>query len=117
MNDVLVTTAARCLLVQYGINPSPHMHIRCVAHVINLVVQAFLHGMDEADDPNITDYFEINKDMPIHYNVDEDEDQLEMENEELKESDFSAVDDFGEDIDTEIEKLGKSPVKRVSFYS
>ena len=33
------------------------MHIRCIAHVINLVVQAFLFAIDEVeDDPENVDY-------------------------------------------------------------
>ena len=61
------------------------MHIRCIAHVINLVVQAFLFAIDEVeDDPENVDYY--NKDLPIHYDIEEDEELTAMENEELLET-------------------------------
>ena len=57
-------------MAHYGIEYIADMHIRCVAHVINLVVQAFLFGLGEAEDPEIFDWFEANKDAPIHYDPD-----------------------------------------------
>ncbi|KAF6756067.1 hypothetical protein DFP72DRAFT_810841, partial [Ephemerocybe angulata] len=68
VNNVLMETVCRYLLSLYGIPYNPDSHIRCIAHVINLVVQAILAGLDEADDPDLFDYFEeLNKSLPIHY--------------------------------------------------
>ena len=93
MNDVVVTTAVRCLLARYGIPFTPDMHIRCIAHVINLVVQAFLFGIDEGDDPELEDWYELNKDAPIHYGISKDEEQQALDNEGL---------DFDEDSPDEV---------------
>ena len=111
-------TAARCLLARYNIPWTPDMHIRCIAHVINLVVQAFLHGIDEADDSDIVDNFDSNKDAPFHYNVDEDEDQIAMENEAME--DLTSQADVPESVNPAEEAMlveeiaGQSPIKRVS---
>jgi hypothetical protein len=92
------------------------MHIRCIAHVINLVVQALLAAMDEADDPAVVDYFTLHRDAPIHYNIDEDQDQAALEAEGV-DNDAMEIDDeepepFGHG-DDETSQL--SPLKRVSF--
>lgn len=79
VNDVLVKTTGRFILTRYGIPWTPDMHIRCIAHVVNLVVQAFLAAIDEADDPDEVDYYKLNKGNPIHYNVEEDEEQIALE--------------------------------------
>ena len=60
------------------------MHIHCLAHVINLVVQAFLAVLNEADDPDLTDYYELSKQLSIHLNIDDDEDQQALDNETIK---------------------------------
>lgn len=57
------------------------MHIRCIAHIINLVVQAFLYGLDEGEDPEILDWFTVNKDLPIYYDPTTDEEQIALEKE------------------------------------
>lgn len=59
------------------------MHIRCIAHVVNLVVQAILAGLDEADDPDSVDYFTLHKGSPIHYDIDADENQATLESEPM----------------------------------
>jgi hypothetical protein len=56
------------------------MHIRCIAHVINLVVQAFLFGINEADDPDKEDWYELHKDAPIDYDVKQDKQQQALDN-------------------------------------
>lgn len=118
VNNVIVETVARCLLARYNIPWTPDMHIRCIAHVINLIVQAFLYGMDEADDPDIVDNFDSNKDAPIHYNVDEDEDQIAMENEAME--DLASQADVPESVNPAEEAMlveeiaGQSPIKHVS---
>jgi len=61
-----------------------------------LVVQKILSVLDEADDPDLHDYYETMKDLPIHYNGDNDEALKEFESEE---NTFS--EDDGEDSDEE----------------
>jgi hypothetical protein len=110
VNDVVVSTASRCLLARYGIAFQPDCHIRCIAHIVNLVVQALLSTLEEADDPDILDYFEIHKGEAIHYNVDDDEDQAALEAEEIDEQDVA------EDVemDPEEEKMATgSALQRV----
>ena len=111
INDVLIRTAARCLLARYGIPWNPDMQIRCIAHIVNLIVQAILHGVDEADDPSLVDYFELHKDEPIHYDPAVSPEQKQMEEE--PEYAIPDVDDDGGDAE-EIQSVGNSPLKRVS---
>lgn len=92
------------------------MHIRCIAHVINLIVQAFLFAINEVDNnPEEVDYY--NKDLPIHYDVDEDEELMAMENEELLETETIQSQFLSADEEAELLKsiVGQSPLKRVSI--
>ncbi|KAF4618026.1 hypothetical protein D9613_012868 [Agrocybe pediades] len=85
---------------------SEDMHIRCVAHVINLVVQAFLAGMDEAEDPEQLDWYETyHKKDPIHYDVNEDPEQKALDNEVDgdEDSDDENWEEFGSDDEDEEE--------------
>ncbi|KAF4612503.1 hypothetical protein D9613_012755 [Agrocybe pediades] len=81
VNDVLVATTGRLLLARYGIPFTPDMHIRCIAHVINLVVQSFLHALDEAADPETEDWYDLNKSAPLHYDITKDPDQIALDTE------------------------------------
>lgn len=47
---------------------------RCLAHVVNLVVQKILAALDEAEDPDDKDEYVENKDLPIHYDPENDPD-------------------------------------------
>ena len=107
------------------------MHIRCIAHVINLVVQAFLFAIDEGDDPDVEDWYELNKDAPIHYDISKDQDQQALDNEGLEDDeDANAAGDVpSENIDETssgvrvepeemltVEEVGKGgPITRVRF--
>ena len=53
-----------------------------MAHVVNLIVQAILAELNEADDPEQDDYYIPNKHIPFHYDPDDDEEVQQMENEE-----------------------------------
>lgn len=91
------------------------MHIRCITHVINLIVPAFLFGIDEVDDsPDEVDYYD--KDLPIHYDVEEDEELIALENEELLDSETIQSQFLNADEEAELLKsiVGQSPLKRVS---
>jgi len=87
VNNVLISTVSRILLAKYGIPPSPNLHIRCVCHVVNLVVQAILAELGEADDPDDIDYYTLNKEQPLHLDIDADPDQIELDCEEFKDED------------------------------
>jgi hypothetical protein len=69
VNNVIFQTAACDLLSLYNIPENPDHHICCLAHVINLVVQAMMASLDEADPCNNfsddNDYFLLHKDTPI----------------------------------------------------
>ncbi|KAJ6484240.1 ribonuclease H-like domain-containing protein, partial [Mycena sanguinolenta] len=55
--------------------------IRCLAHVVNLVVQKILAALGDAEDPDVTDYYLSNKDAPFHYEAEDDPDLHEMDQE------------------------------------
>jgi hypothetical protein len=65
--------------------------IRCLAHIVNLVVQKLLSTLNEATDPDLEDYYLRNKDLPFHYDPEDDPDLRDMEqevfNEDLDEED------------------------------
>jgi hypothetical protein len=127
VNDVIVSVAGQIVLAKYGVSYTPDMHIRCIAHVVNLVVQAVLAALDEADDPDNIDYFTLHKETPIHYSVDKDEDQARLEAEELGECDIGDEEEAdvfdAAEKDTLENMENSSPLKRVStplfisFYS
>ena len=83
VNDVLFRTASRYLLTLYDIPENGDRHIYCLAHVINLAVQAILSALNEAEpcedlgDEN--DTYLLHKDAPIHYDVSQDQDLEELE--------------------------------------
>ena len=50
--DVLVRAAGIMLLKKYGLQFHPqNARIRCLAHVVNLIVQYLLASLNEAEDP------------------------------------------------------------------
>lgn len=124
VNYVMAQFLSKLLYELYGIHFSPdNQFIRCLAHVVNLIVQAILHFIDEADDPNIEDWFIPNKNLPYHYRVEDDEEQKTMEAEaedaELEEQDElipDANDADNDDMDQiEIKAAAKSsPVQKVT---
>ncbi|KAJ2920184.1 hypothetical protein MD484_g20, partial [Candolleomyces efflorescens] len=131
VNDVIFQTAARYLLSLYNIPENPDRHIRCLAHVINLVVQAMMAALDEADpcddfgDEN--DYFLLHKDAPVYYDVTEDQAQNELEG--SRDADMVEGDDdddevdaalsalFREEVEEEVQAIGLSALKRLRFIN
>jgi hypothetical protein len=120
VNDVIIEVTGKIILQKYNVPYTPDMHIRCIAHVVNLIVQAFLAAMDEADSPDDIDYFLLHKESPIHYDPDDDEDHTAMESEDV---DLEAMDVDGDEVldiaeEKAIEEIQhSSPLKRVSNLS
>lgn len=117
--DVLARILGILLSERYGLSfHSDNARIRCLAHIINIVVQTILKYLDEADDPNLVDYYETMKNLPVHYNPDEDEELKEMEQEKYDETESSEVGEdevSAEELPEDAEAL--SPVKKVrSIY-
>ena len=83
VNEVLVATIAHCLLAWYGIPESPNLHVCCMCHIVNLVAQAILHSNSEADNPDITNYYTLNKENPVHIDIENDPEQIELDQEEF----------------------------------
>jgi cytidylate kinase len=50
-----------------------------MAHVVNLMVQALLAALNEANDPETDDYYIPNKHLPFHYDPNDDDEVQEME--------------------------------------
>ncbi|KAJ7271309.1 hypothetical protein B0H12DRAFT_1228964 [Mycena haematopus] len=81
-NDVLLQALARLLMKKFDIQFVPaNSQIRCLAHVVNLVVQKFLAALDDAEDPENVDDYLPNKDLPFHYDPDDDPEVIAMEQE------------------------------------
>jgi hypothetical protein len=84
-NDVLLRALARFLREKFDIQFVPaNSQIRCLAHVVNLVVQKILAALGDVVDPDITDDYLPNKDAPFHYNSDDDPALQELEREVFK---------------------------------
>ena len=109
--DTLAQYLGLLLWDKYKIHFHPENNrIRCLAHVVNLVVQAILKELDEAEAAELHDYYLDNKDAPLHYDEDEDEDLMAME----AEMDVEVNDVVNIDIDDLPEDSSKfSSVKKV----
>ncbi|KAJ6464225.1 hypothetical protein DFH09DRAFT_1489009, partial [Mycena vulgaris] len=66
---------------------SENSQIRCLAHVVNLVVQKILAKLNEADEPEVVEYYLPNKDVPFHCDPDDDPDLRDLENETFEDQD------------------------------
>lgn len=68
---------------------------------MNLVVQTFLSHLDKVPDhPDNVDYFEQNKNVPFHYEPDNDDDLCALETDEAAQNDESAtVNNLAEALD------------------
>jgi len=88
-NDTLITALSKILINQFDIQFVPgNSQIRCLNHVLNLVVQKVLATLNEAEDPDNLDYFD--KSLPVHYSAEDDPDQLELEREKDEDIDEDA---------------------------
>ncbi|KAG8940951.1 hypothetical protein FRC04_004865 [Tulasnella sp. 424] len=82
-NDVLARSLAT-LLVKYDVQfDSKSGQIRCLPHVINLVVQQILSKLSSSDvaDPDVDDYYNEAKKHSVHYDPNNDPDVQELEDE------------------------------------
>ena len=117
MNDVIVSTVSRHLLNKYRIPESPNQQIRCLCHVINLVVQSILANLGEAEDPKDNDHFLLNKAQPFHLDIDNDPDQVALDREEF--NDDIVEGDIEENItieDEEKKSAAQSPLSKVCLH-
>jgi hypothetical protein len=102
--DVLARAAGIMLLKKYGLQFHPqNAHIRCLAHVVNLIVQCLLSSLNEADDPEKDDYYIPNKHLPFHYDADDDEEVQQMEGESEEEEGRDDNDEFMELLHMQLE--------------
>ena len=86
--DVLARATGILLLKKYGVNfHEENAQIQCIAHIVNLIIQALLTSLNKAEDPDIDDYYIPNKHLPFHYDPDDDDEvqQMEAEDEEFTE--------------------------------
>ena len=123
--DVLARAAGVMLLQKYGLNfHAQNARIWCMAHVVNLIVQALLAALNEADDPEKDNYYIPNKHLPFHYDLDDDDEVQEMEAEGNKPDDedeefeelLNVPDLENEELDNEVtaKVVNLSEVKKVS---
>jgi hypothetical protein len=119
VNDVLVRALSRILRESFDIQFVPdNSQIRCLAHVVNLVVQKLLATLEEAVDPNIEDTYKDAKDLPVHYDPETDRELAEFEREVFQKKDSESTEEEGDGLlmaalGPEYEKL--SPVQKVSY--
>lgn len=101
-NDVLARTLATLLLQRYNLHFVPQNgQIRCLAHVVNLVVQQMLSELLDVDNPDISDYYhELNKHEPFHYNPENDE-EVRMFEQEVSEGTRAAEGEDKHELDDE----------------
>ena len=98
VNDVLARTLTGLLMQKYGIHFSPENgQIRCLAHVVNLVVQKILASLIDADDLDDNDWYLLHKFLPFHYEVDDDEELNAMEDGETVAGDEKAASEASEE--------------------
>jgi hypothetical protein len=105
-------------LSKYDIPESPNQHIRCLCHVVNLVVQSILAALGEADDPEDADHFLLNKAQPLHLDIDNDPDQVALDHEEFND-DSNAKANVEENVameDEEKPSAMRSPLSKVCLH-
>jgi hypothetical protein len=129
-NDTLALALERLLDVRYNIKFDPaHHRGRCLAHVVNLIVQKLLKSLGEIDDdPEDLDYFLLNRTADIHYSVDDDRDVMDMESQEAVRMDTSAAEaarklaeagskeEEDDDDDEDGDSSENTPLKKVSTF-
>ncbi len=116
-NIPLVETLLRLILTKYNVPVNTDAHIRCILHAVNLSVQDTLHALDEAPDPDVEDYYDTNKQAPAHWDPEEDNNQLALDEEANlsdKEQKKAADEDMSVNDEDILEQLSdQSALKRV----
>ena len=55
--------------------------------VLDLIIipsnQAILHSISEANNPDVTNYYTLNKENPVHIDIEDDPEQTELDQEEF----------------------------------
>lgn len=116
--DVLACVLGTLLNERYGLAfHSDNARIQCLAHIVNIVVQCILKYLDEAEDPDLVDYYETMKSLPVHYRPEDDEELREMEQEDLKGLENVEGDDEVSSDELPEEAASLSPVKEVRRFS
>jgi len=112
-------TVAWILLAKYGIPQSPNLHIYCICHVVNPTVQAILATLRKANNPDEVDYFTLNKEQPLHLNINVDSDQVGLDNKEFqdKEDDEAVPKENITLEDEEKLKATESPLSKVHILN
>ena len=54
-----------------------------MCHIVNLVIQAILATLKEADNPNDFDYYTLNKEQPLHLDINANPNQVALDQEEF----------------------------------
>ncbi|KAF8262481.1 hypothetical protein EI94DRAFT_1602044, partial [Lactarius quietus] len=82
INAVLSRIVGRKLMELYHVPFHPNnSHIHCLAHVVNLIAQKMLSVAKDVDDPELQDYYEsLNKQFPVHYDLDNNDELQDFEN-------------------------------------
>ena len=113
---MIIATVTHHLLTKYGIPESPNQHIRCLCHVVNLVVQSILATLGETNKPEDIDHFLLNKVQPFHLDIENDPDQVALDHEEF---DDDLEDNIKENIameDEEKPSAMRSPLSKVCLH-
>ncbi|KAJ7178861.1 hypothetical protein C8R43DRAFT_871631 [Mycena crocata] len=93
----MIRALSRILGENFDIHWAPeNSQIRCLAHVVNLVVQKLLAALEEAIDPDVEDYYLPNKDLPFHYDPADDADLAALENEQFQKEHEKTTDEDAE---------------------
>lgn len=91
---------------------------------MNLVVQKILSALDDAEDPDVTDDYLPNKDLPIHYDPEKDPEVRDLEREEFSsginenEKDpaaFLLAEGTAFENLTTLQKVGQYPLRNVIY--
>jgi hypothetical protein len=97
----------RLLAQKFDIQFAPdNSQIHCLAHVVNLVVQKMLAALEEAEDPDVVDYYLPNKDLPFHYDPDTDAELRDLEDEQFEYEDEEAEEATDKEVKAESKAEG-----------
>lgn len=74
MNDTMANTIAQLVNAKYSLSvDEENFQGRCLAHILNLIVQAMLCILKEAPDPDVEDHYVLHRKDPIFYDAEAEE--------------------------------------------